>query len=37
MLPADSRSTSAEPSALPKYQIPSTSSCAASTGVSSAA
>ena len=35
MLPAESRSTSAEPSALPKYQSPSTSSCAASTGVSS--
>ncbi len=35
MFPAASRSTSAEPSRLPKYQSPSTSSCAARTGASS--
>src|SRR5690606_9809248 len=35
MLPADSRSISAVPPSAGKYQMPSTSSCAASTGPSS--
>ena len=36
MFPVESRSTSSAPASAPKYQIAATSSCAASTGASSA-